>query len=112
MKILFDGVALIDDVIEARECRDRTRGLLGRDSLPAGTAMLISPCSSIHTFFMKFPLDLIFMDRQNRVVKVCRRIKPWRMAWGGFSAYQVLELQAGLINLMLVQEGAQAELSG
>lgn len=109
MKIAFDGVTVIEEVHEAKGMRQRMRGLLGREGLQERTAMLLSPCSSIHTWFMRFSLDLIFLDKQNRVVRVCRNVKPWGMVWGGASAFKVLELEAGLTNLKFVHEGAQAE---
>ena len=70
----------------------RTRGLIGRPPPGPGEGMLIPGCNAIHTFFMKYPIDATFLDRENRVVKVVRGIRPWRpFVWGGWRAVKVLE---------------------
>jgi uncharacterized membrane protein (UPF0127 family) len=69
-------------------------GLMGRPELPAGHGILITPCSSIHMFFMRFPIDVLFLDRDDVVVKVVHSIKPWRTALGG-GGKKALELPAG-----------------
>jgi uncharacterized membrane protein (UPF0127 family) len=73
----------------------RRRGLLGRDGLAPGRAMLLAPCSSVHTFFMRFAIDVVFLDREGCVVHVVHRMRPGRMAWGGWRARQTLEMEAG-----------------
>lgn len=66
-----------------------------RKPLAEGEALLIRPCSSVHMFFMRFALDIVFVDRQGDVVKVVPRLKPWRMALGGKGAHSALEMAAG-----------------
>lgn len=79
----------------ARTFFQRLRGLIGRRSLPPGEGMLILKCNAIHTFFMSFPIDAVFLDASDRVVKVVRGIKPWRpLVWGGWRAKKVLELKS------------------
>ena len=73
----------------------RGRGLLGRDALAADRGMLIRPCSSVHTLFMRFPIAVVFLDRDGLVRRIVARMGPWRLAWGGWSAWQTLELAAG-----------------
>lgn len=76
----------------ARTLFERIRGLIGTKSLPEGEGMLILRCNSIHTFFMSFPIDAAFLDRDGNVVKTVRNIRPWRFfVWGGFRAVKVLE---------------------
>ena len=76
----------------ARTLFERIRGLIGVKSLPSGEGMLILRCNSIHTFFMSFPIDAVFFDRNDHVVKEVRNIRPWRFfVWGGFRAVKVLE---------------------
>jgi uncharacterized membrane protein (UPF0127 family) len=76
----------------ARTLFERIRGLIGVKSLPPGEGLLILRCNSIHTFFMSFPIDAVFFDGNDRVVKVVRNIRPWRFfVWGGFRAVKVLE---------------------
>ena len=70
----------------------RRRGLLGRDGLAAGHALLIAPCSSIHTWFMRFPIDVIFVRRDGLVLKTRAAIPAWRMAFG-WGAFAVVELR-------------------
>jgi uncharacterized protein len=72
----------------------RMRGLLGRDGLEPGTGMLLPHEPSVHTAFMRFPIDVVFLDRANAVVKVVDELRPWRMA-GARGARSVLELPAG-----------------
>src|SRR4051812_14227289 len=59
----------------------RRKGLLGRAELPAGHAMIIAPCSAVHTFFMRFPIDVLFVNRAGRIVKVRERMSPFRIAF-------------------------------
>ena len=80
----------------ARSTLQRMRGLLGRSGLPSGQGMLIERCSSIHTFFMKFALDVIFLDSDRAVRRVVRGLRPWRLA-GSPGASCVVELAAGAL---------------
>jgi uncharacterized protein len=70
------------------------RGLLGRDKLEPGTGMLLSPEPSVHTFFMRFPIDVVFLDKAKTIVKVVDDLRPWRAA-GARKAVAALELPAG-----------------
>jgi len=83
-------------VIPAFEPAARRKGLLGRDSLDEGSAMVIAPTSAIHTFWMRFPIDVLFVSRNGVVVKVRRALPPWR-AVVGFRAFAVIELPAGTL---------------
>jgi uncharacterized protein len=76
----------------------RMRGLLGRDELPRGEGILLRPAGSIHTFFMRFPIDAVFLDGEGTVVGVERNMKPWRMARRS-GAKSVLELPANVANV-------------
>jgi uncharacterized protein len=72
----------------------RMRGLIGRSGLPAGEGMLLRPAPAIHTAFMRFPIDALFLDRDLEVLEVVERLRPWRMA-SKRNARAVLELPAG-----------------
>jgi uncharacterized membrane protein (UPF0127 family) len=72
----------------------RMKGLLGRPSLPAGEGVLIRPAPSIHTFFMRFPIDAVFLSRAGEVMKISADVGPWRTR-SCRRAYAVLELEAG-----------------
>lgn len=74
---------------------ERARGLIGRKTLPPGCGLLIERCNAIHTFFMSFPIDATFLDRDGQIVKTVRNIRPWRLlVWGGWRARKVLETRA------------------
>ena len=94
---MADKVELLDIKADvAASFLQRAKGLIGRSSLPPGEGLLIERCNAIHTFFMKFPIDAIFLDRSGRVVKTVRNIRPWRfLVWGGWRAVKVLEVAAG-----------------
>lgn len=81
----------------AQDSATRTRGLLGRDGLLDGAVMIIAPCSAIHTLFMRFTIDVVFVDRAGRVLKLYRRLRPWRLAVA-VGAFAVLELPDGSID--------------
>jgi uncharacterized protein len=72
----------------------RMKGLLGRSELGPGEGLLLRPASAIHTFFMRFPIDAVFLDRDWRVVGIAGDVAPWRTA-GRKGAKAVLELPAG-----------------
>jgi uncharacterized protein len=72
----------------------RMKGLLGRSSLAPGEGLLIRPAPSVHTFFMRFAIDVVFLSRRGDVMKVAPEVKPWR-ARSCRRAYAVLELAAG-----------------
>jgi uncharacterized protein len=76
---------------------ERMRGLLGREGLPHGHALLIAPCNSIHMFFMRFAIDALFLDKDGRVVKAIPRLAPWRATRVYLAARSVLELAAGTL---------------
>jgi uncharacterized membrane protein (UPF0127 family) len=63
--------------------------------LPAGEGLLIKPCRSVHTHFMRFPIDVLFLDRENRVVHVIPAMAPWKLSPNVRAADAVLELPAG-----------------
>jgi len=75
----------------------RRKGLLGRDRLEPGGGLWITPCESVHTFFMRFAIDLVYLDRKLRVRKVRPGVAPWRLS-ACFFARSVLELPAGTIS--------------
>jgi len=84
----------------------RRHGLLGRDRLPDGHGLWIVPCESVHTCLMKFPIDVVYLDRKQRVRKVSRAVPPWRLSMC-LLAHSVLELPAGVIDESGTQPGDQ-----
>ncbi|NTW05793.1 MAG: DUF192 domain-containing protein [Peptococcaceae bacterium] len=75
----------------------RFKGLLGKKALNSGDGLLLVPCSSVHTMFMRFNLDLVFLDKKNLVVKTIAGLPPWRIVPPVFGAIKTLELPAGTI---------------
>jgi len=75
----------------------RIIGLMFTKNLGERDGLLITPCNSIHTFFMRYDLDIVFLSRNNKVVKVIRNMKPWRMTWIYFKATKVLEMMGGTL---------------
>ncbi len=75
----------------------RARGLLGRQALGTGQGLIITRCNSIHMFFMKFPIDAVFVDRQGKVVGIVENIPPNRLSPVFWSADRVIELPPGTI---------------
>jgi uncharacterized protein len=90
------GSTLANHVLAALDSKSRRTGLLRHESLPDGEAMVIAPTNAIHTFFMRFAIDVAFVTRDGRVVKTCASVKPWRVAMA-LGAYAVVELPAGTL---------------
>ena len=78
----------------AERLSDRLRGLLGKPPPAPGHALLITPCVSVHTAFMRYPIDVVFVDRHGCILKVIEALPPWRAA-AGWRARHTLELAAG-----------------
>lgn len=75
----------------------RLRGWLGRRSASAGDAIVITPCRAVHTWFMQFPIDIVFMDTDGRVVRVVPGLGPFRHSSGGRDAVTAVEFPAGTV---------------
>ena len=88
----------------------RMRGLLGRAALPAGEGVLLRPAAAVHTWFMRFPIDVVFLDADLRVTKVVPALRPWRLA-SGRGATGVLELAAGECERRRIAPGQQFALA-
>ena len=89
-----DGTVVCERCLLAETSLARLRGLLGRSGLSSGEGLLLRPAGSVHTAFMKFTIDVVFFDRDLRVLKVVPQLVPWRTA-GRRGARAVLELAAG-----------------
>jgi uncharacterized membrane protein (UPF0127 family) len=103
--------SVLADIVEVADTSaKRCRGLLGRDNLKSGEALWIVPCEGIHTWGMKFPIDVLYLDRKKRVRKIRKVMKPWRLSFC-FLARSVVELPAGVIDQTGTQPGDQLNLS-
>lgn len=94
---LSNGVILAGEITMAKSFAGRLRGLLGRKGMHAGEALVIKPCSQIHTFFMRFDIDVIFLDRQGKVLQVVESMPPWRISSLVREARLVVELPGGVL---------------
>ena len=88
---------LVDKASIADTFWKRVVGLLGRKGLEEKGGLVIRPCSSIHTFFMRFSIDIIFLDKHSRVTKIIRNMPPFRLSLPAFAAKCVIELPSGAI---------------
>ena len=88
-------ITLAQEVMLAEKFWSRFKGLMGTSKLPENKALLIKPCSSIHTWFMKYPIDVIFLDYNNQVVHILHAIVPYRFSPLVRSAKAVVKLPAG-----------------
>lgn len=102
------GTLLGGSIRAADTSATRRTGLLKHDGLKEGEGLWIVPCEGIHTFFMRFALDVIYLDRERRVRKVVRNIPPWRISVC-FSAHSVLEMAVGEIDRTKTAGGDQME---
>lgn len=80
----------------ARHAWERMRGLIGRRPLAPGEGLLLTPCAAVHTCLMRYPLDLVFLDRFGVIVKCLENVRPYRFAWAP-RARHTLELPAGSV---------------
>ena len=104
------GTVLAERLEVADSAAKRNKGLLGRRGLESGGGLWIIPCQSVHTFFMQFAIDLVYLDREYRIRKVRRAVGPWRLSVC-FSAHSILELPAGTIAATQTQRGDVVEFS-
>ena len=90
----LDGAVVCERCTIADSALPRMRGLLGKRSLGSDEGVLLRPAGSVHTFFMRFPIDIVFLDRDGRVLRIAESVRPWRTA-AARGAKAVLELRAG-----------------
>jgi uncharacterized protein len=105
---LSRGTVLATHLELADSGAKRNKGLLGRKGLAVGEGLWIVPCESVHTFFMQFPIDLVYLDRKNRIRKVCHSVPAWRLSVC-LSAHSILELPAGTIRDTQTKRGDTLE---
>ncbi|WP_084185288.1 DUF192 domain-containing protein [Desulfonatronum thiodismutans] len=92
-----NGTQLASRLEKADRLAARVKGLLGRRGLESGHGLWIEPCKQIHTFFMRFPIDVVFIDSRHHVLSMRSGFLPWRLSPFLFSARSVLELPTGML---------------
>ncbi len=106
---LTTGSVVATKVGLARKLTERMKGLLGRSRLDPGEGLIIKPCSAIHTFGMRFPIDVVFFDGEGRVISAIRGMKPCRMSMWRPGAKGVLELPVGALEASPARAGDMLE---
>jgi len=97
MQCQCNQVVLAKQVEEAFSFFKRLKGLMFRTHMQSETAMLLAPCPQIHTCFMRFAIDVLFLDKQGKVVHVIENMKPWRLSPIVRHASQTLEMPSGTL---------------
>jgi len=107
MKILNETkkIVLAEDAKLADTALKRIRGLLGRKSLGDREALIIKPCNSIHTFFMNFSIDAIFVDKNHKIIKIISGLQPFRLSPICIHSSYVIELPAGVVSANTTEVG-------
>ena len=105
---LTRGTSLGSRIDLAETSAARQIGLLKHNCLETGCGLWIVPCESIHMFFMKFPIDVVYVDRKHRVRKLVENLRPWRVS-ACLSAHSVVELPVGAIRESATEKGDQLE---
>lgn len=103
------GVDLAEQAEVADTFLTRLVGLLNRENLPAGEGLIIRPCNSVHTFFMRFPIDVLFLNADGKIVDMRCELMPHRATQIVPEAKSVLELPAGTVLATRTMPGDQLE---
>ena len=108
LRDLTCGTILAERPLAARSFLSRLLGLMGRKVFPPSfDALVFENCNSIHCFFMRMEIDVIFVDRDFKVVKCFHRLKPWRLGFGGLKSTSCIELPAGTLERCRTLPGNQ-----
>ena len=110
IKITKNEFLIGDKIGYANNPISRFFGLLNKKTIVDGEGVFLTPCNSIHMFFMKFPLDVVFLDRKYKVVKIMEDLKPWKISPVVFKAQSVLELPVGSIKKYQIAENDVLEI--
>jgi uncharacterized membrane protein (UPF0127 family) len=113
-RLVFDGAherVVCERCVVADRPHSRLRGLIGRRELAIGDGLLLRPTPSIHTWFMRFPIDVVFLDAELRVLGVRPELRPWRLA-GRRRTRAVLELPGGEARRVGLEPGAVLQFAG
>lgn len=99
------NTVLAEETVVADTFFTRMKGLLGKKEFKKGQALILKPCNSIHTFFMRFPIDVLFINKDNRIIKAISSLNPFYFTYIYFNAAFAIELPAGTIESSLTQDG-------
>jgi uncharacterized membrane protein (UPF0127 family) len=102
---VWRGAHPVAHVVVANTAWTRLRGLLGRSTLADDQGVLLMPCTSVHMMFMRFAVDVVYLDDELRIVKIVPQLRPWRFSAGGGGACHALELAAGAAERLALRVG-------
>ena len=104
------NTVLAEDIFMADTIFKRAKGLLGKKEFLPGQALILKPCNSVHTFFMRFPIDLLFVDNQYKVIKALSGFIPNRISCIFWKSHLVIELPRGILELTKTHDKDQLQL--
>jgi len=96
---------LAKDIVIANTPFKRMKGLLGKKEFREGQALILKPCNSIHTFFLRFAIDVIFVDKHNKIIEAISHLKPFRLTCVYWLSALAIELPSGTIQSTLTCKG-------
>ena len=99
------------NVMKAESFRQRLVGLLGHSHLDSDSTLWIARCNSIHTWFMRFAIDVVFVDKQLKIQSIHKNVRPWRMTLPKRSADSVFEFAAGTLEPFDLKQGDQLDVA-
>ena len=108
ISIYFKNKKLVPNGFYAQSYASRIKGLLGTKKLTSGKGLLIPHCRQVHTFFMNYPIDIIFLDAKNKIIKI-QTLRPWRISSWILKAEKVLEVPAGFAIKNKLKKGDKLE---
>lgn len=111
-KILMNGQTIVGDCRVATDAFSRFLGLMGKKNVAKGSGVLFPKCNSIHTFFMRIPIDVVFIDGEGEVKEVIQALGAWRMLLPRFKAKHILELGAGHARDFGIRAGTRLKCEG
>ncbi|MFT6068557.1 MAG: uncharacterized membrane protein (UPF0127 family) [Bacteriovoracaceae bacterium] len=98
-----DKIKIALNAKEASSMLSRMKGLMFSKEMKGFDGLFIKPCNSIHTFFMNYPIDVLFLNKEMEIIKIKRNLRPWRMTRMYLSAHQVLELNGGSLDERILE---------
>lgn len=111
-QLIKNSQVLIPNVKVATSFFSRFLGLMGKKSIAEDQAVCFPRCDSIHTFFMRFPIDVILVGKEGEVVEVVEAMKPWRLMLPRKKVKHVIEMQAHLSKKLGIQPGEKIDCAG
>lgn len=103
------GVVIAQKAVLASSLGQRMKGLLGRSSLSLNEALILKPCASLHTFFMRFAIDVLFLDKDLQIIRLIQNMPPYRLSPIIWSSKMAIELPAGKISQTNTRIGDRIE---